>query len=96
MDVNKILEEATNNGASDIFIVAGRPLTYKCKGVMATLNEINMLPKETHEFVTAIYSLAERDIHHFETYGDDDFSFAFPVFVLVPLNNEVPTLQSFE
>ena len=78
MDVNKILEEATNNGASDIFIVAGRPLTYKCKGVMATLNEINMLPKETHEFVTSIYTLAERDIHHFETYGDDDFSFAIP------------------
>ena len=78
MDVNKILQEATSNGASDIFIVAGRPLTYKCKGVMATLNEINMQPKETYEFVTAIYSLAERDIHNFETYGDDDFSFAIP------------------
>ena len=34
MDVKKILEEATNNGASDIFIVAGRPLTYKSKGTM--------------------------------------------------------------
>ena len=78
MDVNKILEETTQNGASDIFIVAGRPLTYKCKGVMSTLNEIKMLPKETFEFVTAIYALAERDIHHFETYGDDDFSFAIP------------------
>lgn len=28
MDVKKILKEATDNGASDIFIVAGRPLTY--------------------------------------------------------------------
>mgnify|MGYP003171841769 CR=1 FL=1 len=27
MDVKKILKEATDNGASDIFIVAGRPLT---------------------------------------------------------------------
>ena len=25
MDVKKILKEATDNGASDIFIVAGRP-----------------------------------------------------------------------
>ena len=29
MDVKKILKEATDNGASDIFIVAGSPLTYK-------------------------------------------------------------------
>ena len=44
MDVRKVLEEATKNGASDIFIVAGRPLTYKKKGIMATLNEEKMLP----------------------------------------------------
>ena len=58
MDVKKILEEATNNGASDIFIVAGRPLTYKSKGTMECLNEIKMIPKETFEFVTAIYALS--------------------------------------
>ena len=62
MDVKKILKEATDNGASDIFIVAGRPLTYKSKGVMECLNEIRMIPKETFEFVTSIYALAERDI----------------------------------
>ena len=38
MDVKKILKEATDNGASDIFIVAGRPLTYKSKGVMECLH----------------------------------------------------------
>ena len=58
MDVKKILKEATDNGASDIFIVAGRPLTYKSKGVMECLNEIRMIPKETFEFVTSIYALA--------------------------------------
>lgn len=78
MDVKKILEEATNKDASDIFIVAGRPLTYKTKGLMETLNDIKMLPKETFEFVTDIYSLANRDISHFEECGDDDFSFAIP------------------
>ena len=46
MDVKKILKEATDNGSSDIFIVAGRPLTYKSKGVMECLNEIRMIPKE--------------------------------------------------
>ena len=78
MDVKKILKEATDNGASDIFIVAGRPLTYKSKGVMECLNEIRMIPKETFEFVTSIYALAERDISKFEETGDDDFSFARP------------------
>ena len=78
MDVKKILEEATTNGASDIFVIAGRPLTYKSKGVMETLNEIRMVPKETFEFITSIYALAERDISHFEKCGDDDFSFALP------------------
>lgn len=78
MDVKKILEEATTNGASDIFVIAGRPLTYKSKGIMETLNEIRMVPKETFEFITSIYALAERDISHFEKCGDDDFSFALP------------------
>ncbi len=78
MDVKKILEEATANGASDIFVIAGRPLTYKAKGIMETLNEIRMVPKETYEFVTAIYALAEREIADFEVTGDDDFSFAIP------------------
>lgn len=77
MDVKKILKEATDNGASDIFIVAGRPLTYKSKGVMECLNEIRMIPKETFEFVTSIYALAERDISKFEETGDDDFSFCY-------------------
>ena len=65
MDVKKILKEATDNGASDIFIVAGRPLTYKSKGVMECLNEIRMIPKETIEFVISIYALAERDMMTF-------------------------------
>ena len=78
MDVKKILEEAKNKNASDIFIVAGRPLTYKTKGLMETLNDIKMLPKETFEFVTSIYALAQRDISTFEHCGDDDFSFAIP------------------
>lgn len=78
MDVKKILAEATSNGASDIFVVAGRPLTYKTKGVMESLNEIKMVPKETFEFITGIYALAERDIAKFDASGDDDFSFAIP------------------
>lgn len=78
MDVRKILEEATKREASDIFIIAGRPLTYKSKGIMNTLDDQRMEPKDTFQFVSAIYTLAERNIHDFDRTGDDDFSFAIP------------------
>lgn len=78
MDVRKILEEATKREASDIFIIAGRPLTYKSKGIMNTLDDQRMEPKDTFQFVSAIYTLAERKIDDFDRTGDDDFSFAIP------------------
>jgi twitching motility protein PilT len=78
MDVKNILEQATQKAASDIFIIAGRPLTYKSKGTIESLDNKAMLPKDTYEFVSSIYTIAERDIAHFEECGDDDFSFAIP------------------
>ena len=78
MDVRKILEEATKREASDIFIIAGRPLTYKSKGIMNTLDDQRMEPKDTFQFVSAIYTLAERNIDDFDRTGHDDFSFAIP------------------
>jgi twitching motility protein PilT len=78
MNVKSILEEITSRNASDIFIIAGRPLTYKTRGVMESLGETPFLPKDTFEFVTDLYKLAEREIADFERTGDDDFSFAIP------------------
>jgi twitching motility protein PilT len=78
MDVKNILEMATKNAASDIFVVAGRPLTYKSKGAIESLDQKAMLPKDTFEFVSALYTISGRDISHFENCGDDDFSFALP------------------
>ena len=66
MDIQKILAEATQNNASDIFIVAGRPLTYKAHGKMHTLNGIKLSPAETYDFITNIYALAERGLDNFE------------------------------
>ena len=77
MNVREILEKITKEHASDIFVVAGRPLTYKVNGKMHTYQEERMKPDMCRDFVTAIYELADhRDISQFETTGDDDFSFA--------------------
>ena len=78
MDVKQILDQATKHGASDIFIIAGRPLSYRVKGNMEALDENRLFPADTYEFVTGLYALAERNIHDFEKNGDDDFSFAVP------------------
>ena len=77
MNVQEVLENIAKEEASDIFVVAGRPLTYKVHGKMHTYEEEKMLPDSCRDFVTAIYALADhRDMTHFETTGDDDFSVA--------------------
>ncbi len=78
MDVRTILDQATKSVASDIFIIAGRQLSYRVKGKMETLNDTPLFPKDTHELVTELYEIAERDITLFEQTGDDDFSFSIP------------------
>ena len=51
MNVREILENITKEHASDIFVVAGRPLTYKVSGKMHTYQEERMKPDMT----TAIF-----------------------------------------
>ena len=79
MNTKEILSQITSENASDIFIVAGRPLTYKVHGIMKILNDERMMPDMCRQFVTDIYELASnRDMTAFEQSGDDDFSFAIP------------------
>lgn len=79
MNTKEILAQIAAEHASDIFVVAGRPLTYKVNGSMKTIHEERMMPDACKDFVTEIYSLADnRDMSHFEQTGDDDFSFALP------------------
>lgn len=77
MSIVDTLTEITQSGASDIFIVAGLPLTHKINGQMRTREETKLMPQQTAEMITAIYQLAEdRDMTRLLTTGDDDFSFA--------------------
>ncbi len=77
MSIIDILTKITQDGASDIFIVAGLPLTYKVNGQMRMGGETKLMPQQTSEIITAIYQLAEdRDMTRLLSTGDDDFSFA--------------------
>ena len=79
MNIEEFLTLAAKEEASDLFIVAGLPLTMKVNGVMRRINEEKMMPQDTEKIIREIYEKAlDRDIDQLLKTGDDDFSFAIP------------------
>lgn len=79
MNVKEILEQIVLDGASDLFIVAGLPISYRKNGVILNINENKLFPDDTSMFLEEIYKMANnRDISLLHSHGDDDFSFAIP------------------
>ena len=79
MNARAMLEQAVAENASDIFLVAGRPLSLRKNGALSLENEERLLPDDTAAFLKEIYELADnRDIKPLLDHGDDDFSFAIP------------------
>lgn len=77
MDVKTILQESVAKRASDIFIVAGLPVTCRVNSVICREGEEKLMPPETRELLNQIYHLADdRSMSHLLEEGDDDFSFA--------------------
>lgn len=79
MNVKELLECAVEKGASDMFVVAGLPVSYRMNDIIERMDDTKMLPADTAELVKQIYELADnRDMGRFAKRGDDDFSFAIP------------------
>ena len=78
MEMETVLHRAIEVRASDIFIIAGLPLTYKING--RQLREGEMLtPADTAHLVEGIYALCGRSMSRCAAEdADDDFSFAIP------------------
>lgn len=77
MDAKLILEQAVSQGASDVFIIAGLPVSCRVNGVISRENNNRLLPPDTEAILDEIYRLAgHRDISQLHKHGDDDFSFA--------------------
>ena len=77
-DLMQFLERAVSQHASDIFIVAGGPVSCKLEGRVCRMAEERLLPPQTKELICEIYNLADRPMDAFLKNGDDDFSFAVP------------------
>ena len=76
--IPEYLSYATTKHASDIFIIAGRPLSFKIDGKLSTYGD-RMMPADTESFLRQIYHMAnDRNFDSFLKTGDDDFSFSIP------------------
>ena len=78
MEVLDLLKDAVEKHASDIFIVAGRPVVYKINDNFVPRDNVMLLPPNTNDIVSDLYANAEdRDIGKAKT-GDDDFALTIP------------------
>ena len=72
------LSFATEHHASDIFIIAGRPLSFKINGKLSIYGE-RLMPADTEILLRQIYQMSNnRNFDRFLEIGDDDFSFSIP------------------
>ena len=74
--LENILKEATLRDASDIFIIAGIPVTYKVRGAQDRMGGDIMKPATIGPLIDEIYEAARRKKSLLDQGLDDDFSFS--------------------
>ena len=78
-DTREILKEISRLKASDIFVVAGRPLSYRLNNQIREYSQERLMPEDTLRIIEDIYAMAaNRSLSPLTDQGDDDFSFALP------------------
>lgn len=79
LNVIELLKEAVLEEASDVFIVAGLPVSMRKQGTVIRTGSSPLMPDDTRSVISQIYELADdRSMDDLYNYGDDDFSFAIP------------------
>lgn len=74
----QFLSEMIAHKASDVYFIAGLPVTYRAGGKQTRTNSKPLMPKDTQYFVEQLYRVAARDITILlnRAEHDDDFSFS--------------------
>lgn len=77
MDFQKLLELAVEHQASDVFVIAGRPVSLRKNGIIIPEGNERLLPPDTEKLISQLYELADnRNMDTLLNTGDDDFSFS--------------------
>ena len=77
-DLMDYLTRAVEMQASDVFVVAGAPVSMKLEGKLVPMDSVKILPPQSRQLLSQIYERAERSMALFLKTGDDDFSFSVP------------------
>ena len=79
LQLEQILKDAQDRGASDVFFIPGKPLSIKINGQIIEVTKDSLMPPDIRDLLVEIYRLTgNRSIDHVDTVGDDDFSFSLP------------------
>ena len=78
MEIIEYLKQAVETRASDVFIIAGGPVSMKVDGRIKAVGDEKLLPPKTKSLIMEIYQLAELSMEKYLQTGDDDFAFAIP------------------
>ena len=70
------LQQVVAMDASDMFVIAGAPVSAKAHGIIRQIDTEKLLPPTTMELIQVAYDKAGRPIEKLTARGDDDFSFA--------------------
>ncbi|MGB4984258.1 MAG: PilT/PilU family type 4a pilus ATPase [Erysipelotrichaceae bacterium] len=77
MDIITILNDGVIKRASDIFIVAGRPISYRIDNEIIAIDDTKILPDESKQLVQQLFEMSNsRSQKVMDESGSDDFSFA--------------------
>ncbi len=74
--LQEILEQAHNQGASDIHLTAGKAVVYRIDGELIELEGEKLTPADIEEFALPLFKDNERLVKEFEKNGEIDFSFS--------------------
>jgi len=72
------LKKAVKEGASDIFIGAGRSISFKKNGTIIQQEGGALTPFDSEMLITDLYALSKRTIETYVDTGDDDFPVTVP------------------
>jgi len=72
------LKVSVSHSASDLFVIAGAPVSMKIAREVIPIEQDKVMPPETLALLRSVYELAERSMDKLQRTGDDDFSFASP------------------
>ncbi|MEG0076663.1 type IV pilus twitching motility protein PilT [Anaerorhabdus sp.] len=77
MTIHEILQLAIEKNVSDIFIIAGSPISFKINGNVTQMDKTMIHPDVAREIINEIYTLNKnRSLDRVNEMGDDDFSFS--------------------